>query len=64
LKPLLEISGEELVKASERAFNLVKAGNVREGFDRKDDSFPAGWFGEEKHKDYYENVDITKDMAY
>ena len=42
----------------------MEAANVREGFDRKDDSFPAGWFGEEKHKDYYENVDITKDTAY
>jgi len=59
-----EISGEELMKASERAFNLVKAANVREGFDRKDDRFPDGWFGEEKHKDYYENVEITKEMAY
>jgi len=60
----LEISGEELMKASERAFNLVKAANVREGFDRKDDRFPEGWFGEKKHKDYYENVEITKEMAY
>lgn len=60
----LEISGEELMKASERAVNLIKAANVREGFDRKDDRFPEGWFGKEKHKDYYENVAITKEMAY
>lgn len=59
-----EMSGEELMKASERAFNLVKAANVREGFDRKDDSFPERWFGEKKHKDYYEKVEITKDIAY
>lgn len=59
-----ETNKEELMKASERAFNLLKAANVREGFDRKDDSFPERWFGEKKHKDYYEKVEITKEMAY
>jgi len=60
----IEISGEELMKAAERAVNLIKAANVREGFDRKDDRFPDGWFGKEKHKDYYEKVEITKEIAY
>jgi len=57
-------SREELTKAAERAFNLLKAMNVREGFDRKDDRFPERWFGETKHKDYYEQVDITRERAY
>ena len=30
--------------AGERIWNLFKAINVREGFDRKDDVFPARWF--------------------
>ncbi|MFC1916566.1 aldehyde ferredoxin oxidoreductase family protein [Chloroflexota bacterium] len=59
-----ETSQEELIKASERVFNLLKAANVREGFDRKDDRFPERWFGDKKHKDYYEKVEITKEMAY
>jgi len=60
----LEMSGQELLKAAERALNLIKAANVREGFDRKEDCFPESWFGTEKHKDYYEKVEITKEKAY
>jgi len=59
-----ETSREDLTQAAERAFNLLKALNVREGFDRKDDRFPERWFGEKKHKDYYEQVDITREVAY
>jgi len=59
-----ETTPDELKEAVERVFTLLKAANVREGFDRKDDRFPKRWFGEKKHKDYYEKVEITEDMAY
>jgi aldehyde:ferredoxin oxidoreductase len=59
-----ETSKEELIKASERVFNLLKAANVREGFDRNHDRFPVQWFGEKKHKDYYEKVEITEEVVY
>jgi aldehyde:ferredoxin oxidoreductase len=59
-----ETSTEQLIKASERVFNLLKAANVREGFERNHDRFPVQWFGEKKHKDYYEQVEITEEMAY
>jgi len=35
-----ETSTEEIKKAAERVFTLLKAANVREGFDRKDERFP------------------------
>ena len=60
----LETSTDELKQAAERVFTLLKAANVREGFDRKDDRFPKQWFGEKKHQDYYEQVAVTEDMAY
>ena len=59
-----ETSPEELQKKAERVFNLLKAANVREGFDRTHDRFPKQWFGEKKHKDYYEKVEITEKMVY
>ena len=34
----------ELKRAGERAWNLMKVLNVREGFSRKDDMFPQRWF--------------------
>lgn len=40
----VETSPEELREAAERAYNLYKMLNVREGFDRKDDAFPRKWF--------------------
>ena len=36
----IDITPEELHKAGERAWNILKAANVREGFTRKDDRFP------------------------
>jgi hypothetical protein len=45
-----ETPTEQLIKASERVFNLLKAANVREGFDRNHDRFPVQWFGEKKLK--------------
>ncbi|MHA1262552.1 MAG: aldehyde ferredoxin oxidoreductase family protein [Candidatus Freyarchaeota archaeon] len=59
-----ETSEEELMTASERIFNLEKAINMREGFTRKDDVFPERWFEKPMHLDYYEKVEITRDIAY
>jgi aldehyde:ferredoxin oxidoreductase len=36
----IDITPEELHEAGERAWNILKAANVREGFTRKDDRFP------------------------
>jgi len=36
----------ELMKASERVFNLIRAFNVREGFTSKDDMLPDRFFEE------------------
>jgi aldehyde:ferredoxin oxidoreductase len=40
----IDITPEELNKAGERAWNILKAANVREGFTRKDDRFPDKFF--------------------
>lgn len=39
----LEISPAELMKAGERAWNIIKMANVREGFSRKDDKIPQAF---------------------
>ncbi len=36
----IEIEGEDLVNIGERIFNLERLFNIREGFDRKDDTLP------------------------
>jgi aldehyde:ferredoxin oxidoreductase len=40
----LEMEGKDLMQVGERAWNMLKAVNVREGFDRKDDKFPEIFF--------------------
>jgi aldehyde:ferredoxin oxidoreductase len=63
----IEISPQELVIAGERAWNVMKASNVREGFSRKDDRFPAKWFEpmkgegcqELKLRDYYDTKTLS-----
>ena len=40
----VEIGPAELLKAGERAWNMERAINVREGFSRKDDTIPERWF--------------------
>ena len=68
-----EISPEELETAAERVWNVKKASNVREGFDRKDDRLPPSWFqplkdaeGRElRIRDYYGTKDLTpEDVEY
>ncbi len=38
------VDSGELLRAGERAWNILKAANVREGFNRKDDEPPPTWF--------------------
>ena len=40
------LSAEEFIRGGERVWNLQKAANLREGFDRKDDKFPERWLKE------------------
>lgn len=42
----MEMTPEELTRGAERAFNIYKALNAREGFSRKDDKFPERWVNE------------------
>ncbi len=39
----IEVTQEDMKQAGERIWNLYKAVNVREGFDRKDDRIPPRW---------------------
>lgn len=66
----LNMQIEDLRKAAERSWNLLKILNVKEGFSRKDDKFPKGWFkplkfGDNKLplKDFYGETLITTEIA-
>ena len=63
----IEKSTEDIVRAGERALNIYKAINVKEGFTRKDDAFPKRWFTPLKHaeeelvlRDYTTNEPVTE----
>lgn len=63
----IDISADELLKAGERAHNLERALNAREGYGREYDSVPQRWLepisakGEEfPASDYFETKNITK----
>ena len=65
-----DISIEEMRKAAERTWNLLKLMNVKEGFSRKDDQFPKEWFKPIKlgaHmaelKDFTGTTNITPEIA-
>ncbi|MFX1406935.1 MAG: aldehyde ferredoxin oxidoreductase N-terminal domain-containing protein [Promethearchaeota archaeon] len=65
-----ELKPEELLKAGERTWNLLKMMNAKEGFTRRDDKFPSGWFkplkfGKEliKLKDFFGTTLITDKIA-
>jgi aldehyde:ferredoxin oxidoreductase len=47
----IEKKPDEFLKDAERALNLSKVLNAREGFDRKDDRFPEKWFESLKRPD-------------
>lgn len=55
----IEKGHEELLRDAERAYNLYKMLNVREGFERKDDSFPKRWFEPLKRPDKNEEIVLT-----
>jgi aldehyde:ferredoxin oxidoreductase len=64
------LSKEDIRKAAERSWNLLKILNVKEGFSRKDDEFPEEWFNSLKYgqnklklKDFYGTTEITKELA-
>ncbi len=46
----------ELMRGGERAWNLLRAANAREGFSRKDDGPPESWFYEPAFVDYSKGV--------
>ena len=47
----IEIDQFELKRAAERSYNMVKILNFREGFSRKDDTFPHVWLTPLRAKD-------------
>lgn len=65
----IEITSSELIESAERAFNIYKALNVREGFSRKDDKFPDRWIEEPLKRgdeevpatDYFNTKVLTRD---
>ena len=64
----IAVDTRELKKRGERAFNLFKILNVREGFSRKDDACSKIWLmprntpdGERAMMDYYEEKRISND---
>ncbi|MHA1798292.1 MAG: aldehyde ferredoxin oxidoreductase C-terminal domain-containing protein, partial [Candidatus Helarchaeota archaeon] len=66
----INLSQEDIRKAAERSWNLLKMLNVREGFSRKDDKFPLDWFKplkfgklELKMLDFYGGTEITPEIA-
>ncbi|MFX0077516.1 MAG: aldehyde ferredoxin oxidoreductase C-terminal domain-containing protein, partial [Candidatus Hermodarchaeota archaeon] len=64
------INTEDLRVAAERTWNLIKLMNIKEGFSRKNDSFPKEWFkplqfGNNVFKflDFFGETIITPDLA-
>ncbi|MGM0469391.1 MAG: aldehyde ferredoxin oxidoreductase N-terminal domain-containing protein [Promethearchaeati archaeon] len=66
----LDITPEELRKAAERTWNLLRIMNAKEGFTREDDNFPKEWFNPLKYgdhklefKNFQGDVKITQKIA-
>ncbi|MDY6958124.1 MAG: aldehyde ferredoxin oxidoreductase N-terminal domain-containing protein [Halobacteriota archaeon] len=64
----IEVSANDLRECGERAFNLYKVLNMREGFTREDDACSNIWLtprdtpdGVKQVMDYYRNKEITKE---
>ncbi len=55
----IEKDQQDLLKSAERAYNVYKMLNVREGFDRKHDRFPQKWFEPLKRPDRDEEMVLT-----
>ena len=58
----IQRSREDLMKAAERSWNVLKAANVREGFDRKNDQFPEQLL-KSRLIYFHGNVKITEELA-
>jgi aldehyde:ferredoxin oxidoreductase len=65
-----ELKPEDLMKAAERTWNLLKMINAKEGFSREDDKFPKNWFKPLKFgnniielRDFFGTTIITDDIA-
>jgi len=63
----IEVDPGDLKLAGERAFNMLKILNIKEGFTREDDSPPESWFrpkrtadGVEELMDYYRRRRLSK----
>jgi len=63
----IQMDKTDIMEAGERVWNLYKALNWREGFDRKDDQPPDKWFeplkaagGEFEMKDYFQTRTLTR----
>lgn len=52
----IEVTPSELKQKGERAYNMLKLLNVREGFNREDDRFPEVWFKPRKTPDGMESM--------
>ena len=50
------------MKAAERSWNVLKAANVREGFDRKDDMFPEQLL-KSRILYFYGNVKLMRELV-
>ncbi|MFX0082152.1 MAG: aldehyde ferredoxin oxidoreductase N-terminal domain-containing protein [Candidatus Hodarchaeota archaeon] len=66
----INLKSEEIRKAAERSWNLLKILNTREGFSRNDDKFPEEWFKPLKYgknyfpfKDFFGEITITQEIA-
>ena len=66
----INLKSEEIRKAAERSWNLLKILNTREGFSRNDDRFPKEWFKPLKYgknyfpfKDFFGEITITPEIA-
>lgn len=66
----ISLYSEDIRKAAERSWNLLKILNSQEGFSRKDDLFPKEWFkplnfGENNFslRDFFGETTITQEIA-
>jgi aldehyde:ferredoxin oxidoreductase len=68
----IPMTADELLEAAERAYNMYRVINVREGFSRKDDQLPERWLneplkiGNEREvplMDYFKTKTITREDA-
>ncbi len=58
----IEKTKEEMLKAGERIYNLLKIANVREGFTTRDKP-PEQWFTEPRFMEYTGKGEITREMV-